>query len=112
MNRLLTQNSEHSLRFFQYGPGEAASGGHLCTDDERPYLHMLLYSPRLKRQAKQELVQRFTEVFVAVLKRPVWQPVIHLCEHPYDNVGIEGKLLSESYSELSQQPYYYDLPRD
>lgn len=46
------------------------------------------------------------------MKKPAWQPVIHLCEHPYDNVGVEGKLLSELYPELAQRPYYYDLSRD
>ncbi|MFH1686397.1 MAG: hypothetical protein ABIE70_02610 [bacterium] len=101
------------IRFCFYPWGEAASGGHFSAEgDERPYLHMLLYSPRLKRKAKVDLVWRFTEEFVAVLKKPAWRPVIHLCEHPYDNVGVDGQLLSDAYPELAGRSYYYGLTDD
>ena len=43
------------IRFFEYNENEAASGGNLCTgNDKRPFLHFLLYSPRLRRTARQK----------------------------------------------------------
>lgn len=98
------------IRFAEYDPGHAASGGRIITsDDERPYLHMLFYSPRLDRKTKQALVKGLTEAFTKVLGKPAWKPVIHLCEHPYDNVGVDGQLLSDAYSELAEREFYYPL---
>lgn len=83
------------IRFHEYEENTAASGGKLVDKrTQRPYLHFLLYCPRLKRNVKQKLVTKFTRVFTEAVGNKDWWPVIHICEHPYDNVGVEGKLLS------------------
>jgi 4-oxalocrotonate tautomerase len=97
------------IRFNEYSDNEAASGGKICLHDEtRPYIHFLLYIPRIKREVKQKLVESFTRVFTECLGKPMWKPVIHINEHPYDNVGVEGKLLSDLYGELAERKFYYD----
>lgn len=98
------------IRFHEYETLRASIGGKLYEDsEERPYLHMLLYCPRINRETKQRLVSSFTEVFVKVSGEPRWAPVIHICEHPYDNVGVDGQLLSDNYPELAERKFYYNL---
>lgn len=102
------------IRFFEYAPGEAAVGGALCGDQSQnsPYIHALLYCPRLKRGQKRALAELLTKAFTEKLDRPTWKPVVHICEHPYDNVIVEGKLLSDAYPECAQKRFYYDLSND
>jgi len=101
------------LRFFEYDAGQAASGGHLWGGAaQRPYLHMILYCPRINRPTKQNLVKSLTSAFTTVLGKDDWKPVIHICEHPYENIGVEGKLLSDSYEECARSRFYYDLPNE
>ncbi|MCP4566009.1 MAG: hypothetical protein GY841_00355 [FCB group bacterium] len=101
------------LRFFEFEPGEAASGGRIWDGQTgRPYLHMLLYCPRVSREVKQKLVESFTAAFVGAVGKEDWKPVLHICEHPYDNVGVEGKLLSDSFEACAKSKFYYVLPKD
>ena len=101
------------IRFHEYADSSTASGGKLIDKSaERPYLHFLLYCPRLKRTVKQKLVTAWSSVFTEVVSHQAWWPVIHICEHPYDNVGVEGKLLSDAYDECRESQFYYDLPSD
>ena len=101
------------VRFFEYEGERAASGGQLSTaDDERPYLHMLLYSPRLSRDQKQRLAEALTTAFTDAVGRPSWTPVIHICEHPYDNVVVDGKLLSDAFPQLAEKRFYYATSDD
>ena len=98
------------IRYHEYKAGESASGGIVWDGRSgRPYLHMLLYIPRINREIKQILVDRFSGAFVDTIGKENWQPVIHICEHPYDNVGVEGKLLSDQYKELGEKKFYYDV---
>ncbi len=102
------------IHFQEYGDTQTASGGELCKSgsEERPYLHMLLYSPRLSRTAKQKVVAELSVVFTECVGKQRWIPTIHLMEHPYDNVGVNGQLLSDAYEELSDREFYYNLPKD
>lgn len=96
--------------FHEYEPGSAASGGKLCDGGpDRPYLHFLLYGPRLKKSVKREIVKQFTDTFCECVGHADWKPVIHIGEYPYDNVGVNGELLSESYQELSSKRFYYEI---
>jgi len=100
------------VRFFFYEWGEAASGSKLCQagDEGRPYLHALLYTPRLARDTKRKVVRALSEAFPIATGESGWIPVIHLCEHPYENVGVEGELLTDRYPELAERSFYYELP--
>lgn len=100
------------IRFLSYGAGEAAVGGVLSEDSERPYVHFLLYCPRISRTTKQKLIADLTATFIAVTGRETWIPVIHISEHPYDNIGVDGRLLSDSHEECAKRAFYYDTPRD
>lgn len=100
------------IYFNEYDKSEAASGGVICDKTtDHPYLHMLIYCPRIDRETKQKLVESFTSVFTSVVGNKDWMPVIHICEHPYDNVGVNGKLLSDSYEECANTEFYYELPK-
>ena len=101
------------IRYHEYEAGQSASGGHIWDGRSgRPYLHMLLYIPRITRETKQKLVEKFSEVFVETVERESWLPVIHICEHPYDNVGVEGKLLSDQYEACAKSKFYYEVGDD
>jgi phenylpyruvate tautomerase PptA (4-oxalocrotonate tautomerase family) len=100
------------IRFCEYDVGEAGMAGKLWDGKNNPYLHFLLYCPRLKRSVKQRLIVEMSETFVNVLGRPDWIPVFHICEHPYDNIGASGKPLTEKYPELADRKFYFDLPKD
>ena len=98
------------IRFHEYAENTAASGGKLIDNSsKRPYIHFLLYCPRIKRTVKQKLVEEFSKAFTNVVGKDNWWPVIHICEHPYDNVGVEGQLLSDAYEQCRDSKFYYDL---
>jgi len=101
------------IRFMEYKPGETASGGKIWDGKTgRPYLHFLLYCPRIDRSAKQDVVKSFTKVYTECISNSEWKPVIHISEHPYDNVGVEGELLSDTYEECAKSKFYYELHKD
>ncbi len=101
------------IHYIEYDTGNAASGGKLSDGKSgRPYLHMILYTPRLRRSVKQKVVAALTTAFIDVTGEPEWKPVIHITEHPYDNVGVDGKLLSDTYEECANRKFYYGLPDD
>ncbi len=98
------------IRFIEYKPGETASGGEVWDGKTgRPYLHFLLYCPRIDKTAKQNVVKKFTDAYTDCIGNNDWRPVVHICEHPYDNVGVEGELLSDAYDECAKSKFYYDL---
>ncbi|MFH1374102.1 MAG: hypothetical protein ABII79_09930 [bacterium] len=98
------------VRFCEYDVGEAASGGKLWDGREgRPYLHFVLYCPRISRVVKQNVVKALTAVFTECLSKPDWLPIIHICEHPYDNLGVAGELASDAFEECANRNFYYEL---
>jgi len=98
------------IHFNEYKQGNAASGGRICDPEkERPYLHFLLYIPRINRDQKQNLIAGFSKAFTETLGKPGWIPVVHICEHPYENIGVEGELLADKFEELGKKEYYYSL---
>ena len=98
------------IHFVTYGERGAAQGGVLWDGEMgNPLVHLLFYSPRFKRDIKQRIVYEFTRIVKSVVGDPEWKPVIHLNEHPYDNVGVDGELLSDRYEELPTRKFYYKL---
>lgn len=101
------------IRFFEYDMENASTGGRLCdSGNSKPYLHILLYCPRLKRSAKQKLAIALSTGFSKGIGHSDWSPIIHISEHPYDNVVVNGKLLSDAYEECAKRKFYYELPQD
>lgn len=98
------------IRIHEYDKDQAAYAGELCDEpNARAYLHAILCIPKINRETKQKIVASFTRVYVEVFNDKAMQPVIHIHEYPYDNVGVEGKLLSDAYDECKNQKFYYDL---
>ena len=98
------------IHFVPYGKGGAALGGEVWDGEMgKPLVHLLFYSPRFTRGIKQRIVREFTSIVKGVVGNPSWRPVIHLNEHSYDNVGVDGELLSDRYRELRARKFYYDL---
>lgn len=97
------------IMFHEYSPEQAATGGHLCSESGIPYLHMILHIPRLSREKKQQLAEKITETFSRIAGNPEWEPVIHICEYPYDNIIVKGRLLSDQYEECRNRKFYYEL---
>lgn len=96
--------------FHEYRNGQAAQGGKLFeSDHDRPFLHMVLYCPKIGQSSKSKIIESFTNVFIECTAQPTWKPVVHICEHPYNNIGFDGKPLSEQYPELRERPFYYFL---
>jgi 4-oxalocrotonate tautomerase len=101
------------IRFLEYGEGETAYAGRLDRGaGGRPYVHVVLYCPRQSREVKQEIVRRTNAGLQDVLALAGCRPVIHIQEHAYDNVGVDGELLSDRFPELVNQKFYYPLDRD
>lgn len=78
-----------SVAFHELRSGSSALAGKL---DAGPYLHVVLYVTTLRREQKKQLVARFTDAVVAAFRHP---PIVHIVEHTRDDVGFQGKLLSD-----------------
>ncbi len=97
------------IRFHEYEPGQTAVGGRVWDGTGTPYLHFLLYCPRIRRAAKQSLAAGLTRAFTTIVGKPDWLPVIHIDEHAYDNVCVAGQLLSDLDAECAALEFYYSL---
>ena len=101
------------IRFLEYGEGETAYAGKLDQGaGGRPYVHVVLYCPKQTREVKQGIVRRINTGLQATLALSDCRPVIHIQEHPYDNVGVDGELLSDLFPELVKRKFDYPLDRD
>jgi phenylpyruvate tautomerase PptA (4-oxalocrotonate tautomerase family) len=101
------------IRFDLYKKGQVSLGGELWTNDNQvPFLHIVVHGPRWKRSVKQLLVKTMTKGFTDALEKEEWIPVLHITEAPYDNIGVQGELLSNTYKECAEADFYYQLPDD
>ena len=62
-----------------------------------------MYTPRLTPEQKSATVAAVTEAFATATGIAAEHLTIHIEEHPYGNVGVGGKLLTELYPELSER---------
>ena len=98
------------IRYNEYEIGQAGRNGQIWDGKNgQPYLHMVLYTARVDRLTKQRLVENFTQVFTETTGKENWYPVIHICEHSYDNIGVEGRILSDQYESCANSKFYYDV---
>jgi phenylpyruvate tautomerase PptA (4-oxalocrotonate tautomerase family) len=100
------------ISFREYEVGTAGTNGQLWDGEHGvPYVHFVLYSPRLKRSVKRRLIEECSRMFAEIVGHSDWLPVIHIKEHSYDNVGAQGEMLSDR-AELADRKFYYELPKD
>lgn len=64
---------------------------------------IVIYTPRLTLAQKSATVAAVTEAFARGTGIDAEHLVIHIEEHPYGNVGVGGKLLTEIYPELAER---------
>jgi 4-oxalocrotonate tautomerase family enzyme len=65
--------------------------------------HIIVYCPRLEREKKIACVAALTEAFERTTGHSAELLTIHIEEHSYDNIGVGGKLLTESFPELAER---------
>ena len=100
--------NDFAVFFHEYGMGFASIGGKLWDDeDDFAPVHIELSCPRLSRGQKKDIVELFTKALKEAGNKD-WVVVIHISEHPYDNVGVSGKLLSDLIPGLSEKKFYYE----
>ena len=100
------------ILFKEYDPAEIAIAGKLWDgNQERPYAQFLLYCPRLRHDVKRAVAAALTNTFTQCISDPNWTPAIYILEFPYDNIAVNGYLLTDTDEELADRPFYYMLPR-
>jgi phenylpyruvate tautomerase PptA (4-oxalocrotonate tautomerase family) len=101
------------IRFLEYDPGEAANEGRLWDGSTgKPYLHMVLYSPRLQSAEKKTLIKALSKAFVDAIGDPKWIPVIFLNELSHENIGVDGQKVSPRGETYDGRKIYGDLKED
>ncbi len=93
------------VRFSEFDAGTAGAAGILS--EEENFAHVVLYTPRMRFDVKRSVVAGVTNAF----KMTKVRPLIHILELPYDNIGVDGSLLTDADEELASRPYYFVLPR-
>ena len=84
------------IRFFEYELGETSNEGKLWDGKNgKPYHHFKLYIGPLKVEIKKKLIAVLTDTYIETIGNQNWKPVIFIIETPYENIGVEGKPLSE-----------------
>jgi hypothetical protein len=68
--------------------------------------HVVLYCPRLRFDVKRSLAVGLTSAFEGF----GFKPLIHIVEFPYENIAMDGRLLTDSDDELASRPFYYVIP--
>jgi len=84
------------IRFFEYMAGESANEGILWDEiNTKPYQHFVLHVGIIDRKKKNKVIKALTKAYTESINRPDWAPVIFINEIPYENIGVEGKPLSD-----------------
>ena len=91
------------VRFSEFDKGEFGESG---TFSEANIAHLVLYSPRLRFDVKRSLASGLTNAFEGTAIKPF----IHILEFPYENIGVNGVLLTDADEELASRPFYYVIP--
>ena len=93
------------IRFSEFGAGTAGAAGQIS--DDKTFAHVILYTPRMRFDVKRSVVAGLSKAF----ELAKIEPLIHILEFPYDNIGVDGQLLADADDELASRPYYFVLPR-
>jgi len=68
--------------------------------------HIILYCPRLRFDVKRSLVGGVNSAFNDIATKSF----IHIAEFPYENIAMDGCLLTDADEELASRPFYYVIP--
>ena len=91
------------IRFSEFDPTDVVESG--SASDVR-VAHVVLYCPRLRFDVKRSLASGLNRVFAdSGIK-----PLIHIFEFPYENIAVDGTLLTDADDELASRPFYYVIP--
>ena len=93
------------IRLSEFERTDAGAAGQLAGVEG--VAHVVLYTPRMRFDVKRMLVSGITNAFEGTDAKPL----IHILEFPYENIGVDGRLLADTDEELASRPYYYVLPR-
>lgn len=91
------------VRFSEFDKGDF---GEMGTPAEGSVGHIVLYCPRLRFDVKRSLASGLTNAFDGTGIKPF----IHILEFPYENISINGVLLTDADEELASRPFYYVIP--
>jgi len=84
------------IRFLEYDVGETSNEGKLWDGKTgKPYHHFKLYIGPLKVEIKKKLIAVLTDTYIETIGNRNWKPVIFIIETLFENIGVEGKPLSE-----------------
>jgi 4-oxalocrotonate tautomerase family enzyme len=69
--------------------------------------HIVVHCPRLTRDKKARCVAALTKAFAESTGHSPEILTVHIQEYSYDNIGVAGQLLTETYPELNarEEPY-------
>ncbi|MCI0411660.1 hypothetical protein L0222_02535 [bacterium] len=93
------------IRISEFERTDAGAAGQLA--GVAGVAHVVLYCPRMRFDVKRMVVSGITNAFAGTDAKPL----IHILEFPYENIGVEGKLLTDTDEELASRPFYYVVPR-
>jgi 4-oxalocrotonate tautomerase family enzyme len=65
--------------------------------------HIVVYCPRLTHEKKAACVAALTEAFERSTGLEADLLTIHIEEHSYNNIGVAGRLLADTYPELAER---------
>jgi phenylpyruvate tautomerase PptA (4-oxalocrotonate tautomerase family) len=92
------------VRFSEFESGDTGASGQTGGSG---YAHIILYCPRMRFDVKRSVVAGLTGALEMIQAKPL----IHILEFPYENIGSDGRLLTDADEELASRPFYYVLPR-
>jgi phenylpyruvate tautomerase PptA (4-oxalocrotonate tautomerase family) len=93
------------VRFSEVEEGSAGASGKI--EQQIQFAHVVVFTPRMRFDVKRSVVAGITRALETVSAKPL----IHIVEFPYDNIGVDGQLLTDADEELASRPYYFVLPR-
>jgi hypothetical protein len=91
------------IHFSVYGPNDLAESG---TFSGARVAHLVIYCPRLRFDVKRSLASGLTNA----LSEYGIKALIHIFEFPYENIAVDGTLLTDADDELASRPFYYVIP--
>jgi hypothetical protein len=97
------QDEKLYVRFSEYGQTDLGESGSFSSAN---MAHVVVYCPRLRFDVKRSLASGITSAFAG----HDCKPLIHIFEFPYENIAVDGTLLTDADDELASRPFYYVIP--